>query len=235
MKLPNTLRSGKLIRRYKRFFADIEYENNSITAHCPNPGSMTGLCTPGQDVLFSLSDNKKRKLPYTLEFVKSNSHWVGVNTQYPNKIVAEALENKIIPRLKKYTLIQNEFKFREGVRFDFLLKGEDLKPCIIEVKNVQLRRDLTNKVGVAEFPDSVTERGSKHLKNLVSAISDGYDCVMLYVVQRMDCQSFSIANDVDPEYAKNFDIAKKNGVKIEVWACDISYKEIKLSHSIKVI
>ena len=121
------------------------------------------------------------------------------------------------------------------MRFDFLLKGENLKPCIIEVKNVQLRRDLTSKVGVAEFPDSVTERGSKHLKNLVSAISDGYDCVMLYVVQRMDCQSFSIANDVDPEYAKNFDIAKKNGVKIEVWACDISYKEIKLSHSIKVI
>ena len=235
MKLPNTLRSGKLIKRYKRFFADIDYENNTITAHCPNPGSMTGLCTPGQYVLLSLSDNKKRKLPYTLEFVKSNNDWVGVNTQYPNKIVKEALKNKIIPGLNEYTSIQSEFKFHEGVRFDFLLKGADLKPCIIEVKNVQLRRDLSRKVGVAEFPDSVTERGSKHLKSLVNAISYGYDCVMLYVVQRMDCQSFSIANDIDPEYAKNFDFAKKNGVKIEVWACDISYKEIKLSHSIKVI
>ena len=234
MQLSNTLKSGKLIKRYKRFFADINYNNEILTAHCPNPGAMTGLAIPGQKVFFSKSNNKNRKLKYTLEFVEIGKYPVGVNTLLPNKLVAEALENKKLSKLKQYSEIKPEFKFSQGIRFDFLLTGPNLKPCILEVKNVQLRRNLNDNIGIAEFPDSITERGSKHLKNLSVAISKGYRSVMLYVVQRMDCEKFTIAKEIDPIYAENFITAKKNGVEMEVWACDISIKEIKLSHQLQL-
>ena len=233
MQLSNTLKSGKLIKRYKRFFADIDYNNEVLTAHCPNPGAMTGLAIPGQKVLFSTSNNKNRKLRYTLEFVEIGNYLVGVNTLLPNKLVSEALANKKISKLKQYSEIKPEFKFSQGIRFDFLLTGQDLNPCILEVKNVQLRLNLNEKIGIAEFPDSITERGSKHLKNLSVAISKGYRSVMLYVVQRMDCEKLTIAKEIDPIYAENFINAKKNGVEMEVWACDISIKEIKLSHQLQ--
>ena len=235
MQLSQTLKSGKLIKRYKRFFADLEYENNIITAHCPNPGSMTGLNQQGQDVLFSTTDNKNRKLKYTLEFVRHCNSWVGINTQYPNKLVAEALQNQIIPNLREYSEFKPEFNYEKGIRYDFLLTGLDKKPCIVEVKNVQLRRNVNDRMGMAEFPDSVTDRGSKHLKHLSLAISKGYRCMMLYVVQRTDCRKFSIAKDIDPIYAQNFNEAVKTGVEIEVWACDISHMEIKLSKQLKLI
>lgn len=235
MQLPQSLKSGKLIKRYKRFFADLEYSNTPITAHCPNPGAMTGVNQPGQEVLFSTTDNPKRKLKYTLEFVRQQESWVGVNTQYPNKIAAEAIQNKLIPNLSYYSEHKAEFKFDEGIRYDFLLTDKNQKPCIVEVKNVQLRRNIDSKIGLAEFPDSVTERGSKHLKNFSLAIKKGYRCVMLYVVQRMDCKEFSIAGDIDPNYQDNFKNAIKNGVEIEVWGCDISRKEIKLSKKLKLI
>ena len=235
MQLPQTLKSGKLIKRYKRFFADLEYSNTPITAHCPNPGAMTGVNQPGQEVLFSTTDNPKRKLKYTLEFVRQQESWVGVNTQYPNKIAAEAIQNKLIPNLSYYSEHKAEFKFDKGIRYDFLLTDKNQMPCIVEVKNVQLRRNIDSKIGLAEFPDSVTERGSKHLKNFSLAIKKGYRCVMLYVVQRMDCKEFSIAGDIDPNYQDNFNNAIKNGVEIEVWGCDISRKEIKLSKKLKLI
>ncbi len=235
MQLSQTLKSGKLIKRYKRFFADLEYENNIITAHCPNPGSMTGLNQQGQDVLFSTTDNTKRKLKYTLEFVRQCESWVGVNTQYPNKLVAEALRNKIIPNLSDYSEFKPEFNYDKGIRYDFLLTGLDKKQCIVEVKNVQLRRNVKDRIGLAEFPDSVTDRGSKHLNHLSLAISKGYRCMMLYVVQRTDCEKFSIASDIDPVYVQNFNEAVKTGVEIEVWGCDISHKEIKLSKQLKLI
>ena len=149
MKFTNSLIKGKLIKRYKRFFAEIDCNNKILTAHCPNPGAMTGLAIPGQKVFFSTSNNKNRKLKYTLEFVEIDNYPVGVNTLLPNKLVAEALENKKISKLKQYSEIKPEFKFSQGIRFDFLLTDPDLKPCILEVKNVQLRRNLNDNIGIA--------------------------------------------------------------------------------------
>ncbi len=232
MQLPNSLKPGILVRRYKRFLADIDFNGKIITVHCPNPGSMIGLSSPGLKVWCSFSNDKKRKYPYTLEIIEVENNLVGINTLLPNKIVKEALINKKIPSLKSYDQIFSEFKFNKGTRFDFMLKGKNLPPVIIEVKNVHMCRKKNSQDKVAEFPDSITSRGSKHLMELSNAISQGYRAIMLYVIQRGDCKKFSIADDIDPEYAKNFLLSQKNGVEVQVWVCDISIKEIKLSRQL---
>ena len=227
MKFKERLLQGILIKRYKRFFVDIKYKNKTITAHCPNPGSMMGLLSRDNKVWFSESNNPNRKLKYTLEIVNVDKKMVGINTQFTNKIVLEALNQKKIKNLAKFSNIKTEVKFSDKTRFDFLISNNKEK-CFLEVKNVTLKR----KNEIAEFPDAITSRGTKHLKELITAKKKGYESYILYLVQREDCKSFKIANDIDEEYKFNFDEALKKGVKILCYDCKLSSEEIRLNNQI---
>jgi len=227
MKFKDKLLHGTLIKRYKRFFVDIKYKNKIITAHCPNSGSMMGLVNKANNAWFSESSNLKRKLKYTLEIVEVNKKLIGINTQRTNKIVLEALYKKKIKKLVKFNSIKTEVKFSNDTRFDFLISNNKEK-CFLEVKNVTLAR----KNNIAEFPDAITSRGTKHLKQLINAKKKGFVSYMLYLVQRDDCQSFKIAKDIDQEYKIAFDKALKSGVKILCYNCKLSNEEIKLNSQI---
>jgi len=226
MKFTSTLIKGKLIKRYKRFFTDIKVNNQTITAHCPNTGSMMGLLDNGNDVWVSKNDNPDRKLKYTLEIIKANKNLIGVNTHRANRIVEDALENKLINEFKKIKLIKREFKFSKDTRFDFLCDNK-----IIEVKNVTLTRE--NKV--AEFPDAITSRGTKHLINLVNSMKKKYNPYVLFLTQIQDIEYFKIAKDIDDNYHKNYLLAKKAGVNFLAYRCYINSKEIKIEKKIKII
>ena len=227
MKFKKKLLQGALIKRYKRFFVDIKYQNITTTAHCPNSGSMMGLLNKGNSVWFSKSDNPKRKLKYTLEIVEVNKTLVGINTQLTNKIVLEALNKKRIKNLVKFYNIKTEAKFSDKTRFDFLISNNKEK-CFLEVKNVTLVRNDK----IAEFPDAVTSRGTKHLKELITAKKKGYESYILYLIQREDCKSFKIAKDIDQEYKIAFNDAIKNGVKMLCYDCKLSNEEIILNNQI---
>jgi len=227
MKFKEKLLQGTLIKRYKRFFVDINYQNKTITAHCPNSGSMMGLLNKGNSVWFSEASNPERKLKYTLEIVNVDKKLVGINTQLTNKIVLEALNQKKIKNLVKFDHIKTEVKFSDKTRFDFLISNNKEK-CFLEVKNVTLVR--SNKT--AEFPDAITSRGTKHLKELINAKKKGYKSCILYLIQREDCKSFKIANDIDQEYKTTFNEALKNGVKMLCYDCKLSDEEIKLNNQI---
>jgi sugar fermentation stimulation protein A len=230
MKFKEQLLQGTLIKRYKRFFADINYKNNTIIAHCPNTGSMDGLLAKGNKVFFSKSDNPKRKLKYTLEIIKSANSLIGINTLITNKIVLEALKKKRIKELNRFTEIQSEVKFNDHTRFDFLVSNSSAK-CFLEVKNVTLKRNKH----IAEFPDSPTSRGLKHLNELCIAKKNGYMSYVLFLIQRTDCNSFKIAGDIDNEYLLGFKKALKLGVKMLCYDCKLSNEEIKLNKQIKII
>jgi len=223
----HNLITGTFIKRYKRFFVDILHKNKKITAHCPNSGSMLGLLNKDNNVWFSISDNKKRKLKYTLEIIEQEKNLVGVNTHLTNKIIKEALLEKKISELQDISSIKSEAVFDKSTRFDFLLENYN-KKVFLEVKNVTLSR---NK-GFAEFPDAKTERGKKHLIKLVEAQKKGFDSYIIYLVQRNDCKNFKIAHDIDPEYKKAYDYAKKNKVKILCYDCQINSQEVKLNKRI---
>ena len=227
MKFKNKLLQGTLIKRYKRFFVDIKYQGKTITAHCPNSGSMLSLLNTGNSVLFSKSDNPERKLKYTLEIVIINKKLVGVNTHSTNKIILESLKKKKIKSLVKFFNIKNEVKFSDKTRFDFLISNKTQK-CFLEVKNVTLVR----KDGIAEFPDSITSRGTKHLKELIIAKKKGFQSYILYLIQREDCKSFKIAEDIDQEYKIIFNEALKNGVKMLCYDCKLSNEEIRINNQI---
>jgi len=227
MKFKNKLLQGSLIKRYKRFFIDIKFNNKTITAHCPNSGSMMGLLETGNRVWFSESNDKKRKLKYTLQIIEVNKKLVGINTHLTNKIIMESLQRKKIEALKKYPEIKSEVKFSEKTRFDFLISN-NTKKCFLEIKNVTLVRKNT----IAEFPDSVTSRGTKHLKELINAKKKGYESYILYLIQRDDCKSFQIAKDLDREYKNTFDIALKNGVKVLCYDCKLNDEEIIINNQI---
>ena len=227
MKFKERLLQGTLIKRYKRFFADIKYKNKIITAHCPNPGSMMGLLDIGNKAWFSLSDNPNRKLKYTLEIVEVKNQKVGINTLLTNKIVLEALNQKKIKTLSKFNNIRPEVKFSDKTRFDFLISNNKQK-CFLEVKNVTLKRTEN----IAEFPDAITSRGSKHLRELVTAKKKGFESYILYLIQREDCKSFKIAKDIDEEYKIAFNEALKKGVKILCYDCRLNDEEIKLNKQI---
>ena len=227
MKFKERLLQGALIKRYKRFFIDIKYKNKIITAHCPNSGSMMGLLERGNKAWFSLSDNPKRKLKYTLEMIEVKNKKVGINTLLTNKIVLEALKHKKINSLNKFNHIKTESKFSDGTRFDFLLSN-DKEKCFLEVKNVTLLRE--NKI--AEFPDAITSRGTKHLNELCNAKKKGYQSYILYLIQRENCNSFKIAKDIDEEYKIAFSKALKSGVKILCYDCKLNSEEIKLNKQI---
>jgi len=227
MKFKERLLQGTLVKRYKRFFADIKYKNKIITAHCPNSGSMLGLLDKGNKVWFSLSSNPNRKLKYTLEIIEVRNNKVGINTLLTNKIVLEALKSKKIDGLAKFNYIKTESKFSDNTRFDFLLSN-DKEKCFLEVKNVTLLREKK----IAEFPDAVTSRGTKHLNELCNAKKKGYQSYILYLIQREDCDSFKIANDIDGVYKIAFTKALKSGIKVLCYDCKLNNEEIKLNSKI---
>lgn len=224
MKFPTPLLQGRLIRRYKRFLSDIELDSGErVTAHVANPGAMTGLAEPGMEVWLSRSDNPKRKLAFSWELVRVGRHLVGVNASLPNRLVEEALDSGKIKELAEYGSVQREVRLGENSRIDFLLAEEDLPDCWLEVKNVHLKRGP-----LAEFPDSVTARGTKHLHELSEAAAKGYRAVMLYVVQRSDCKTFSIATDIDPAYGAALTEAKRKGVETLCYVCKIRRDGIRI-------
>ncbi len=227
MKFEKELLKGTLVKRYKRFFADIKYKKKIITAHCPNSGSMMGLLNPGNEAWFTESDNPNRKLKYTLQIIGVNKKLVGINTHLTNKIVLEALKEKKIESLSKYKNIKTEVKFSDNTRFDFLISNDKDK-CFLEVKNVTLVR----KANLAEFPDAITSRGTKHLKELIAAKKKGYESCILYLIQREDCKYIKIANDIDKNYKKTFDDAIKSGVKILCYDCKLNNEEIIINNQI---
>ena len=227
MKFKERLLQGSLVNRYKRFFVDIKYKNKIITGHCPNSGSMMGLLNIGNKIWFSESDNLNRKLKYTLEIIEVEKKMVGINTLLTNKIVLEALNCKKINSLIKFNDIKTEVKFSNNTRFDFLLLNKKEK-CFLEVKNVTLVR----RKKIAEFPDAITSRGTKHLNELCNAKEKGYQSYILYLIQREDCDSFKIAKDIDKKYKIAFDKALKSGVKILCYDCKLNNEEIKLNNQI---
>ena len=226
MKFTNSLIKGKLIKRYKRFFADIEVNNKIVTAHCPNTGSMMGLLDENNEVWITHQNDPKRKLKYTLEMIKVNKKLVGVNTHRANRIVEHALENKLINEFKKINSIRAEFKYSEDTRFDFLCDNK-----ILEVKNVTLLR----KKNIAEFPDAVTSRGSKHLKKLINSIKKGYKPYVLFLTQIQGIDNFKIAKDIDAKYFEDYLEAKRAGVNFLAYRCMLNSKEIKIEKKIKII
>ena len=226
MKFNSTLIKGKLIKRYKRFFADIKVNNQTVTAHCPNTGSMLGLLDAGNDVWLTKNDNPNRKLKYTLEMIEINKIIIGVNTHRANRIVEHGLNNNLINDFKNIKNIKPEFKYSDDTRFDFLCDNK-----IIEVKNVT----LTREPNIAEFPDSVTSRGSKHLIKLIDSLKNGYKPFVLFLTQIQGISNFKIAKDIDSEYYKNYILAKKAGVKFLAYRCSLSSKEIKVEKKIKII
>ena len=230
MEFTKSLIKGKLIKRYKRFFVDVKLDNEIIVAHCPNTGSMKGLLDEGNEVFVSKNDNPKRKLRYTLEIIKVKKKLVGVNTHFANKIAYHGLTNNLVKEVSNNDSIKPEVFFNKETRFDFLVK-KDKQKIFVEVKNVTLFREEK----VAEFPDSITSRGSKHLITLIDATKKGYEAYLIYLVQRNDCKYFKIAEDIDKEYYQNYLLAKKNGVKFLAYRCKINSKEIKIEKKIKII
>ena len=230
MEFTKSLIKGKLIKRYKRFFADVQLDKEIVTAHCPNTGSMQGLLDNGNEVYLLPNNNPKRKLKYGLEIIKSRNNLVGVNTHMANKIAHHALKNNLIKELKDNETIKPEVFFNKETRFDFLL-GKKKEKIFVEVKNVTLFRDKKT----AEFPDAITSRGSKHLLTLIDAIKKGYKTYLLFLVQIQNMEYFKIAKDIDTKYYNNFLIAKKAGVNFLAYRCKISSKEILIDKKLKIL
>ncbi len=226
----NELIAGVLIKRYKRFFVDIKVNNKVITAHCPNTGSMMGLLKKGNKVWFTESNDKKRKLKYTLQMIEVNGKKVGVNTHLTNKIFHEALLDGQIIDIKKGDILFKEKKFNQNTRFDFFIKKNE-KGIFIEVKNVTLSR-IKN---IAEFPDAVTERGLKHLNELIEAKNRGFDIYLAFIIQREDCKNFKIAEDIDPKYKKLLTFALKNKLKVICYDCKFLSKGIIINNQVNFI
>ena len=228
MNFENELISGLFVKRYKRFFVDVIIDKKIVTAHCPNTGSMQGLLIKNNKVWLTKSNDPKRKLKYTLQIIECNGSKVGVNTHLTNKIVLDALKNNKIKNFKAME-IKTEVKFGDNTRFDFLITESNSKK-FIEVKNVTLSR--TDKL--AEFPDAITSRGAKHIDELIKAKNKGYDIYLMFVIQRDDCDQFSIARDIDPKYADLLSDAIKKKLNILCYDCKFSPKGIKLNKQIKI-
>ena len=225
MQFPDPLIHGTLLRRYKRFLADIQLDDGrEITAHCANPGAMLGLTQEGSEVWLSPSRNPKRKLKYSWELMHADGGLVGINTAHPNGLVEEAISAHKIDALAGYDSIRREVKYGQNSRVDLLLGDENRPDCYVEVKNVHLMR----RPGLAEFPDSVTKRGAKHLVELGDMVKVGHRAVMFYLVQRTDCDRFTIAADIDPTYAKELKRAMAQGVEAICYDCSIDNRGIEV-------
>jgi len=221
---------GSLIKRYKRFLADIRLDDGQIvTAHCPNSGSMKACCQPGQAVYVSYHDNPKRKLNYTWELIHMPTSLVGVNTQVPNRLTAHAIQTGDVDELSGYQTVRREIKAGENSRIDILLEAPDRRPCYVEVKNCTLVED-----GLATFPDAVTTRGQKHLETLQDLVATGCRCVMFYLIQRMDADRFAPADHIDPDYGTKLRRAAKNGVEILAYDVLIDFEGIRLNTKLPI-
>ena len=227
---------GFLIKRYKRFMADVELESGkSVTAHCANSGSMLSVNKPGSEVWLSPAKNPDRKLKFTWELIRTGSTLVGINTQHPNTLVTEAIQNKKIIELKGFSELKREVKYGENSRIDILLKDAKKGFCYVEVKNVTMRRNLSKTTPV-EFPDAVTTRGAKHLIELSAMVKSGHRAVMFYLVQREDGNGgVTIARDIDPEYGKALDNAQNSGVEFLAYGCTVSTAEINVANRLKFL
>jgi sugar fermentation stimulation protein A len=219
MDFPQPLTRAKLVRRYKRFFADVVLEDGTeVTAHCPNPGAMLGLNLPGLTCWISRSDDPKRKLAHTLELVEADGGLVGVNTLHPNRLVAEALAAEAIPELAGYARHRREVRYGAASRVDFLLEAAGRPAAWVEVKGVTLHRGD----GLAEWPDCISARGARHVAELAEVARMGDRAVVLFVVQRGDCDRFAVARDLDPAFAAALDRVRDEGVEVLVYACEMS-------------
>ena len=224
--------AGRLVKRYKRFFADVELpDGERLTVHCPNPGSMRGCATPGAAVRCSTSDNPRRKLRHTLEMIRDGRIWVGLHTLRANQLVARALADRAIPAFRLYTQIRPEVAVGGGSRLDFGLSGNsrDARPTFIEVKSVTMAEGTRGR-----FPDSVTERGRRHAQTLQKLHREGNRCVLLFVVQRADCHSVEPADDIDPAYGDALREAASAGVEVMAVGARVTARSIALERTLPV-
>lgn len=236
MQFPAPLIRGRLIKRYKRFLADVELDTGeTITCTCPNTGSMMGLVTPGSAVWLSESDSPTRKYRHTWELVEHDlgkgPAIVGINTNHPNKLVTQAVEAGRIASLKGYGTLRREVKYGQNSRIDILLEDEKKGRCYVEIKNVHLMR----RPGLAEFPDSVTARGAKHLAELADMVREGHRAVMLFLIQRGDASRIALARDVDPAYGEAFDAAIAAGVEPLAYRCALTPEDILVDRKIPIL
>jgi sugar fermentation stimulation protein A len=236
MRFPTPLVPATLIRRYKRFLADVVLDSGeTLTVHVANPGAMIGLSTPGARIFVSKSDNARRKLSYSWELVEadlgSGPELVGVNTSYPNALVLEAITAKRIPELEGYGVLRREVRYGSNCRIDFLLEDAHRPPCYLEVKNVHLMRQSR----LAEFPDAVTARGAKHLGELIATAARGARAVMLFVIQIGSAERFAVARDIDPRYAQALDRARQSGVETLAWRCQVSAEAISVTRPVPLV
>lgn len=230
MKLTSALERAVLLRRYKRFLADVELADGSVeTVHCPNPGRLIGCLPERGEVVLRVSDNRKRKLQKTLQTIRVGDEWVNVDTMLPNAVVGEALRAGAIPELAGYATVRPEVKSREGSRIDFLLEDDRRGRCWVEVKCTTLVED-----GVAMFPDAVTARGKKHLEELAHLVAEGDRAVIFFFVSRSDAASFAPAAHIDPAYAKALRIALEAGVEALAYLARVRPEELSLAHRVPV-
>ena len=219
---------GVLIKRYKRFLADVRLENNNIvTAHCPNTGSMQGCCEPGRPVYLSYHNNPKRKLRYTWELIDMPTSLVGINTLVPNRLIYASIIDGRVPELCGYETVQREVNIGDHTRIDLMLSSEVKGCCYVEIKNCTLVSD-----GIAYFPDAVTARGLKHLNELVQLTASGFRAVMFYFIQRMDAKLFKPADHIDANYGQKLRHAVNQGIEIMAYDVFIDFKQIRLNRRI---
>lgn len=232
MRFPTPLVPARLVRRYNRFLADAVLEDGTeVTAHCPNPGSMMGLKDPGLRIWLEPNDDPKRKLKWGWRVVElPGGHYSGIDTAVPNRVVKEALNARAIPELAAYGTVRPEVPYGTRSRVDFLLSEPGLPDAYVEVKNVHLRRDSD----WAEFPDSVTTRGARHLGDLAAMVAEGHRAVMLYLVQRTDCARLKMAADLDPGYAAAFGSAAKAGVDMLCYGTHVTPEEVTLADRLPI-
>jgi sugar fermentation stimulation protein A len=233
MRFQTPLVPARLIRRYKRFLADVvlESDGREVVAHCPNPGSMMGLAEADMRVWLEPNDDPKKKLKYGWRLVElADGHFSGIDTAVPNRVVKEALQARDVPPLAAYETVRPEVKYSTNSRIDFLLTQPGLPDAYVEVKNVHLMRQS----GLAEFPDCVTERGAKHLGDLSAMVAEGHRAVMLYLVQRTDCDRFTLARDLDPGYGRAFDRAREAGVEVLCFGTRITRDSVTLAGPLEV-
>lgn len=232
MRFQTPLVPARLIRRYKRFLADIQLaDGREVTAHCANPGSMMGLAEPGMKIWVEPNDDPKKKLKYGWRLVDhENGHYTGVDTAVPNRALKAALIAGEVPEFAEYSTVLPEQKYGEKSRIDFLLRQDGLQDAYVEVKSVTLSR----QAGLAEFPDSVTARGTKHLGELAAMVGQGHRAVMFYLVQRTDCERMTLAGDIDPTYAAAFEEARTAGVEVVCYDTKISPDGVELGHPVPI-
>ncbi|MAN78827.1 MAG: DNA/RNA nuclease SfsA [Magnetovibrio sp.] len=233
MKFHAPLVKGTLVKRYKRFMADVTLEDGTVvTAHCANSGSMLSVNEPAAEVWISPAANPDRKLKWTWELIRIGKTLVGINTALPNAIVAEAIEAGKVAELTGYETLRREVKYGQNSRIDILLEDPKKGLCYVEIKNVTMRRDLAD--GPLEFPDGVTSRGAKHLVELADMVAQGHRAVMLYLVQREDGNRFEVAGDIDPAYADGLEEARMKGVEVLCYRCKVTPKDISLSSPVPI-